>query len=245
MTFDDRYLETLSFDSDALPDGEIGSTASPDNDELLDAYSDAVTRAVGKVSAAVVHLAIKRRGPKGRSSRDGGGQGSGFVITPDGYALTNSHVVHGSQAIQVSLPDGSTAAADLVGDDPDTDLAVVKIHGNHFSHVMLDDSRAVKVGQVAIAMGSPYGFQHTVTAGIVSATGRSMRAQSGRLIDNIIQTDASLNPGNSGGPLVTMDGAVVGIVTAILNPSHQRTFIGIGFAVPIENAAAAVGMPPF
>jgi S1-C subfamily serine protease len=226
MALDDRFYQTLSFDSDVPSDSDFSSYSSAGDGQLLDAYSDAVTRAVDAVSAAVVHLAVKRRGGPRQGARDGGGQGSGFVITPDGYALTNSHVVHGSQGIQVSLPDGSTAAADLVGDDPDTDLAVIKIHGNDFSHVVLDDSRAVKVGQVAIAIGSPYGFQHTVTAGIVSATGRSMRAQSGRLIDNIIQTDAALNPGNSGGPLVNSRGKVIGVNSAMILPAQ-----GICFAI--------------
>ena len=226
MTLDDRFYETLSLDSDVPSDRDFGSSSSADDGTLLDAYSDAVTRAVGTVSAAVVHLAVTRRGGSRQAARESGGQGSGFVITPDGYALTNSHVVHGTQGIQVSLPDGSTAAADLVGDDPDTDLAVIKIHGNNFSHVLLDDSRAVKVGQVAIAIGSPYGFQHTVTAGIVSATGRSMRAQSGRLIDNIIQTDAALNPGNSGGPLVNSRGKVIGVNSAMILPAQ-----GICFAI--------------
>lgn len=226
MTPDDRLYETLSFDSDAASERDFGSTAPTNDPELLDAYSDAVTRAVGQVSAAVVHLAVKRRSRARQSAREGGGQGSGFVITPDGYALTNSHVVHDTQGIQVSLPDGSVATADLVGDDPDTDLAIVKIHGSNFSHVLLDDSRSVKVGQVAIAIGSPYGFQHTVTAGIVSATGRSMRAQSGRLIDNIIQTDAALNPGNSGGPLVNSRGRVIGVNSAMILPAQ-----GICFAI--------------
>jgi S1-C subfamily serine protease len=226
MALDDRFYQTLSFDSDVPSDSDFSSYSSASDGPLLDAYSDAVTRAVDAVSASVVHLAVRRRSGPRQGLRDNGGQGSGFVITPDGYALTNSHVVHGSNGIEISLPDGSTAAADLVGDDPDTDLAVIKIHGNNFSHVVLDDSRAVKVGQVAIAIGSPYGFQHTVTAGIVSATGRSMRAQSGRLIDNVIQTDAALNPGNSGGPLVNSSGKVIGVNSAMILPAQ-----GICFAI--------------
>ncbi len=230
MTLDDRFYEALSFDSDAPSDGEISSTSVDDGD-LLDAYSDALTRAVGKVSAAVIHLAVNRSKESRTSAHQSGGQGSGFVITPDGYALTNSHVVHGARGIQVSLPDGSIATANLVGDDPDTDLAVVKIQGNNFSHVVLGDSSAVRVGQVAIAIGSPYGFQHTVTAGIVSAMGRSMRAQSGRLIDNIIQTDAALNPGNSGGPLVNSRGRVIGVNSAMILPAQ-----GICFAIASNTA---------
>ncbi len=231
MTLDDRFYKALSFDSDAPSDGEITSTSTVDDGDLLDAYSDALTRAVDKVSTAVIHLAVKRSAGSRTPADQRSGQGSGFVITPDGYALTNSHVVHGARGIDVSLPDGSIAMANLVGDDPDTDLAVVKIHGSNFSHVLLDDSRAVKVGQVAIAIGSPYGFQHTVTAGIVSATGRSMRAQSGRLIDNIIQTDAALNPGNSGGPLVNSRGKVIGVNSAMILPAQ-----GICFAIASNTA---------
>jgi S1-C subfamily serine protease len=226
MTLDDRFYESLTFDSDVSSSDNFAFSESEKDADLLDAYSDAVTGAVDKVSAAVVHLAVKRRAGARQKNSEGAGQGSGFVITPDGYALTNSHVVHGMQSISVSLPDGSSAAADLVGDDPDTDLAVVKIHGNNFPHVLLDDSRSVRVGQVAIAIGSPYGFQHTVTAGIVSATGRSMRAQSGRLIDNIIQTDAALNPGNSGGPLLNSRGKVIGVNSAMILPAQ-----GICFAI--------------
>ena len=223
---DNGFFHSLSLDSDVSSPGELVSPEGENDGPLLDAYSDAVTRAVDQVSTAVVHLSVQQRSVRRQRGREDIGQGSGFVITPDGYALTNSHVVHGSQSIQVSLPDGAMAGADLVGDDPDTDLAVVKIHGNHFSHVVLEDSRSVKVGQVAIAIGSPYGFQHTVTAGIVSATGRSMRAQSGRLIDNIIQTDAALNPGNSGGPLVNSHGKVVGVNSAMILPAQ-----GICFAI--------------
>ena len=150
MTLDQGLFHSLCFDSDVSSPGDLSPAVTENDGALLDAYSNAVTHAVDQVSPAVVHLAVTRRGGPRESGRGNGGQGSGFVIAPDGYALTNSHAVHGAQHIQVSLPDGSMADADLVGDDPDTDLAVVKIHGNNFSHVELDDSRAVKVGQVAI-----------------------------------------------------------------------------------------------
>lgn len=204
---------------------------------LLDAYSQTVVRATEKVSDAVAHLRVRKQTTTNNARRPADdGTGSGFLISSDGYVVTNSHVVNGSTAISATLQDGRTLNAYIVGDDPATDIAVVKLDGAGFTTATFGESDKLRVGQIAIAIGNPFGYQYSVTAGVISALGRTLRSQSGRLIDDVIQTDAALNPGNSGGPLLNSMGEIIGVNTAVILQGQ-----GLCFAVASNLARFIVG----
>lgn len=206
----------------------------PVNEEsLLDAYSQAVIAVVEKVGPAVVSIGVMQKGARGPAAE---GAASGVIIAPDGYVLTNNHVVENASEVQVGLMDGNTFPAEIVGTDPATDLAVVRAGTNGLPVAELGDSDTLRVGQLVIAIGNPFGFQSTVSTGVVSALGRAMRSPTGRLIESIIQTDVPLNPGNSGGPLVDTRGRVIGVNTAIIRPAQ-----GISLAIPVKTASWVIG----
>lgn len=215
-----------------------GSEAVLQNDvPLLDSYSQTVVNVAKKVSNSVVQIKVSgKKDTRSRNPNNGQGTGSGFVISSDGFVITNNHVVAGAAKISALLQDGREFEAQIVGCDPATDIAVLKIYGDALRAVSFGNSKNLQVGQIAIAIGNPYGFQYTVTAGVISALGRTLRSESGRLIDDVIQTDASLNPGNSGGPLVNSHGEVIGVNTAVILPAQ-----GLCFAVSSNITAQVAG----
>lgn len=228
-----QWIKTNGFDMNGSLTGDGAETgfdaAAPDSDvELLDAYSHAVIGVAEAVGSSVVNIVAERVLPRGPRQQ---GAGSGVTITPDGYILTNSHVVHAASQLEVTFTDGSVTAATLIGEDPPNDLAVIRAMTSGLPYATLGNSSALRVGQLAIAIGNPLGFQSTVSTGVVSALGRNMRSQEGRLMENIIQHTAPLNPGNSGGPLVDSRGRVIGVNTAIIAMAQ-----GIGFAIPANTA---------
>ena len=230
----DRSIEFLNAETDLAGGNSVRAQPVEGDDDLLDAYSRAVIRVVEQVGPAVVSIAVKKQNDARHP--EGMGAGSGVIIAPDGFILTNNHVIEHANEIEIGLTDGNTLPARLVGTDPATDLAIVRADANGLPAAQLGDSASLRVGQLVIAIGNPLGFSNTVSTGVISALGRALRGQSGRLIENIIQTSVPLNPGNSGGPLVDSRGRVVGVTTAMIAAAQ-----GIGFAVPMNTAKFVVG----
>ncbi|AXE18339.1 serine protease [Runella rosea] len=227
----------ITFTNSITDVAEGGSSVFKDDAPLLDAYSQTVVNVAKKVSNSVVQIKVSgKKEPRSRTPNEGQGTGSGFVISSDGFVITNNHVVAGATKISALLQDGREFEAQIIGRDPATDIAVLKIYGDALKAVAFGNSKNLQVGQIAIAIGNPYGFQYTVTAGVISALGRTLRSESGRLIDDVIQTDASLNPGNSGGPLVNSQGEVIGVNTAVILPAQ-----GLCFAVSSNITAQVAG----
>ncbi|MCB0524287.1 MAG: trypsin-like peptidase domain-containing protein [Saprospiraceae bacterium] len=233
-------IDFLATENASAQPNQLSGLTSDQDDNLLDAYSKTVTRVARTTSNAVVHLKVTKQNKQNQQAANrrnqGDGTGSGFIISSDGYVVTNSHVVNGAENIEASLPDGRSFKAHIIGNDPATDIAVLKIPGSNFATLAFGESDKLQVGQIAIAIGNPFGFQYSVTAGVVSALGRSLRSQNGRLIDDVIQTDAALNPGNSGGPLVDSNGYIIGVNTAVILPAQ-----GLCFAVASNLVKFVVG----
>lgn len=227
----------LDFISTDTPENQPLELSNPDA-AILDAYSQTVVGVSQNVSPAVVQIKVKKKPQRSRSrpAQQPLGTGSGFIISSDGYIVTNSHVMNDAIKVEVALQDGRAYSARVIGDDPATDVAVLQVNAENLKAIQFGDSDSLQVGQLAVAIGNPYGFQYSVTTGVVSALGRTLRSSSGRLIDDVIQTDAALNPGNSGGPLVNSQGRVIGVNTAIILPAQ-----GLCFAVSSNLAKYVVG----
>lgn len=234
-----KTIKFITAETGGLP--QNGPGANPErlptesDEAMLDAYSRTIVSVVEKVGPSVVSIGAKVQ-TVSPNSLERAAAGSGVIITPDGFVLTNNHVIAQATTVEVGLTDGSTLSGHVVGADPATDLAILRVEANGLPAAELGDSDKLKVGQVAIAIGNPLGFQNTVSSGVVSALGRALRGQSGRLIENMIQTDVALNPGNSGGPLVDSRGQVIGINTAIVSTAQ-----GLSFSIPVNTAKWVVG----